>query len=151
MSSFPSHVLGKLAGQTPLVEQSTNNKNSVDSFNDEKTLAQGIVGHGASIVQSTNQSSSTSQTSSASSTSQKPKGNICPRCSKPVYFAEEVKAIGQSFHKLCYRCANCKKSINGANFSEHDGNLYDNNCYQRLFGPKGVGFGVGAGTLSTDY
>lgn len=22
-------------------------------------------------------------------------------------------------------------------------------CYQRLFGPRGVGFGMGAGTLST--
>jgi hypothetical protein len=22
-------------------------------------------------------------------------------------------------------------------------------CYQRLFGPKGVGFGIGSGTLST--
>ena len=38
----------------------------------------------------------------------------------------------QSFHKLCYRCANCKKSINGANFSEHDGNLYDNSQIQLI-------------------
>ncbi|CAF4820083.1 unnamed protein product, partial [Rotaria sp. Silwood2] len=22
-------------------------------------------------------------------------------------------------------------------------------CYQRLFGPKGVGYGIGSGTLST--
>jgi hypothetical protein len=30
-----------------------------------------------------------------SSVNQKPKGNVCPRCEKPVYFAEEVKAAGQ--------------------------------------------------------
>ncbi|CAF1657286.1 unnamed protein product, partial [Adineta ricciae] len=76
-------------------------------------------------------------------------GNICPRCSKPVYSAEEVKAAGKSFHKRCYTCAQCKKSINAARYSEHEGELYDNNCYQRLFGPKGVGYGVGSGTLST--
>jgi cysteine/glycine-rich protein len=76
-------------------------------------------------------------------------GNICPRCSKPVYSAEEVKAAGKSFHKRCYTCAHCKKSINAARYSEHEGELYDNNCYQRLFGPKGVGFGIGSGTLST--
>jgi len=75
--------------------------------------------------------------------------HICPRCSKPVYSAEEVKAAGKSFHKRCYTCAHCKKSINAARYSEHEGELYDNNCYQRLFGPKGVGYGVGSGTLST--
>ncbi|UJR36992.1 hypothetical protein I4U23_029700 [Adineta vaga] len=76
-------------------------------------------------------------------------GNICPRCSKAVYLAEEVKAAGKSFHKRCYTCAHCKKSINAARYSEHEGELYDNNCYQRLFGPKGVGYGIGSGTLST--
>ncbi|CAF3571257.1 unnamed protein product [Adineta steineri] len=75
--------------------------------------------------------------------------NICPRCSKTVYSAEEVKAAGKSFHKRCYSCAHCKGSISGAHYCVHDGELYDNNCYQRLFGPKGVGFGVGAGALST--
>jgi len=76
-------------------------------------------------------------------------GNICPRCSKTVYSAEEVKAAGKSFHKRCYTCAHCKKSINAARYSEHEGELYDNNCYQRLFGPKGVGYGIGSGALST--
>ncbi|CAF1407323.1 unnamed protein product [Adineta steineri] len=76
-------------------------------------------------------------------------GNICPRCSKTVYSAEEVKAAGKSFHKRCYTCAHCKKSINAARYCEHEGELYDNNCYQRLFGPKGVGYGIGSGTLST--
>ncbi|CAF0921404.1 unnamed protein product [Adineta ricciae] len=75
--------------------------------------------------------------------------NICPRCSKTVYSAEEVKAAGKSFHKRCYSCAHCKGSISGGRYCEHDGELYDNNCYQRLFGPKGVGFGIGAGALST--
>ncbi|CAF2486445.1 unnamed protein product [Rotaria sp. Silwood2] len=75
-------------------------------------------------------------------------GNICPRCSKCVYSAEEVKAAGKSFHKRCYTCAHCKKSINAGRYSEHEGELYDNNCYQRLFGPKGVGYGIGSGTLS---
>ncbi|CAF4018546.1 unnamed protein product [Adineta steineri] len=76
-------------------------------------------------------------------------GNTCPRCSKTVYLAEEVKAAGKSFHKSCYTCAHCKKSINAARYCEHEGELYDNNCYQRLFGPKGVGYGIGSGTLST--
>ncbi|CAF3229928.1 unnamed protein product [Rotaria socialis] len=65
-------------------------------------------------------------------------GNICPRCSKTVYSAEEVKAVGKSFHKRCYTCANCKGTISGAHFSERDGELYDNKCYQRLFGPRGI-------------
>ncbi|UJR11094.1 hypothetical protein I4U23_015276 [Adineta vaga] len=135
MASFSSRAINQIVGQSPLAEQpADNNKSTTESTTNEKTIASGFMSHGASGLSSTNQ---------------KPKGNICPRCGKPVYFAEEVKAVGQSFHKLCYRCANCKKSINGANFSEHDGNLYDNNCYQRLFGPKGVGFGIGAGALST--
>jgi hypothetical protein len=28
--------------------------------------------------------------------------------------------------------------------------FYSLDCYQRLFGPKGVGYGVGAGALSTE-
>ena len=55
---------------------------------------------------------------------------ICPRCSKTVYCAEEVKAVGKSFHKRCYTCAQCKGSINAGRYSEHEGELYDNSKLQ---------------------
>ena len=34
--------------------------------------------------------------------------------------------------------------------TEHDGDLFCKNCYAKKFGPKGVGFGGGAGCLSMD-
>jgi predicted nucleic-acid-binding Zn-ribbon protein len=56
-------------------------------------LTHGIMNHGASAIRP--RLPTANQPPSASSTNQKPKGNICPRCAKPVYFAEEVKAVGQ--------------------------------------------------------
>ncbi|CAF2138906.1 unnamed protein product [Rotaria magnacalcarata] len=142
-SDNSSNILGRLAVQCPLTEQATGNTRS----NDKKTPGQGIMSNLVSPTQPTLPINH--QLPSSNLTMSQTKNKLCPRCGKPVYFAEEIKAVGQSFHKLCYRCTSCKKSINGASFSEHDGNLYDNNCYQRLFGPKGVGYGIGAGTLST--
>ncbi|CAF2514785.1 unnamed protein product [Rotaria sp. Silwood2] len=105
------------------------------------------MNHGASTIRPTLETNQ--RLPSSHVTISKAKGNICPRCEKLVYFAEEVKAAGQTFHKQCYKCVNCNKSINGADYSEHDGYLYDNNCYKRLFAPKGVGYGMGAGALSS--
>lgn len=34
--------------------------------------------------------------------------------------------------------------------TEHQGELFCKSCYGRLFGPKGYGYGGGAGTLSMD-
>lgn len=31
-------------------------------------------------------------------------GNGCPRCNKTVYFAEEVRAVGKKWHKMCLSC-----------------------------------------------
>lgn len=73
--------------------------------------------------------------------------NSCPRCGKKVYFAEEVKALGKKFHKLCFKCGNCNKMLEPGRCSTHDNDLYCNNCYGRKFGPKGYGFAGGAGTM----
>lgn len=75
---------------------------------------------------------------------------VCPRCSKNVYFAEEKQALGKSWHKLCFVCANCRKLLDSGSITEHDGEMFCSSCYRKNFGPKGYGFGGGAGTLSMD-
>jgi len=72
----------------------------------------------------------------------------CPKCTKSVYMAEEVKCAGKSFHKACFTCATCRKSLDATTVSEHDSNVYCKACYTKQFGPKGYGYGVGAGTLA---
>ncbi|XP_014669935.1 PREDICTED: cysteine and glycine-rich protein 1-like [Priapulus caudatus] len=73
----------------------------------------------------------------------------CPKCDKEVYFAEQKLALGKTWHKACFRCENCSRGLD-ANHTEHADNVYCRNCYGKLFGPKGIGFGMGAGALSMD-
>ncbi|XP_074601016.1 cysteine and glycine-rich protein 1-like [Brevipalpus obovatus] len=76
----------------------------------------------------------------------------CSRCSKVVYFNEEKNVLGKSYHKSCFLCANtsCKRKLDSGNLTTHDDEIYCKVCYGRLFGPKGYGYGVGAGVLNMD-
>ncbi|XP_018360703.1 PREDICTED: muscle LIM protein 1-like isoform X3 [Trachymyrmex cornetzi] len=74
----------------------------------------------------------------------------CPKCDKSVYAAEERVAGGLKWHKTCFKCGLCKKALDSTNCTEHERELYCKVCYGRKFGPKGYGFGGGAGTLSMD-
>ncbi|KAL6447602.1 hypothetical protein ACFW04_000059 [Cataglyphis niger] len=74
----------------------------------------------------------------------------CPKCGKSVYAAEERVAGGLKWHKQCFKCGLCNKSLDSTNCSEHEGELYCKVCHGRKFGPKGYGFGGGAGCLSMD-
>ena len=40
--------------------------------------------------------------------------------------------------------------LDSTNVQEHERALYCKTCYGRKYGPKGVGFGIGAGALSMD-
>ncbi|VDK82822.1 unnamed protein product [Litomosoides sigmodontis] len=75
----------------------------------------------------------------------------CGKCNLPVYFAELVQAAGQSWHTNCFRCANpeCSRFMDSRLYNDHKDQLYCNHCYKYLFGPKGVGYGIGAGVLLT--
>ncbi|XP_046335726.2 muscle LIM protein Mlp84B-like isoform X1 [Haliotis rufescens] len=75
----------------------------------------------------------------------------CPVCSKSVYFAEELKAIGKTFHKLCLKCSKCNKLLDSTSVNDHDGSLFCRSCYSKNFGPKGYGFAAGGAGLSTEY
>ncbi|XP_015269840.1 PREDICTED: cysteine-rich protein 2, partial [Gekko japonicus] len=64
--------------------------------------------------------------------------NICPRCSKKVYFAEKVTSLGKDWHRPCLRCERCGKTLTPGGHAEHDGQPYCHKpCYGILFGPKG--------------
>ena len=44
----------------------------------------------------------------------------------------------------------CNKFLDSTSCAEHERKLYCKTCYGRRYGPKGVGFGGGAGALSMD-
>ena len=97
--------------------------------------------------------------------------NICQRCSKAVYAAEEMLAAGRKWHKVCFKCNLCNKRLDSTNVNSHESTLWCKQCYGmndwmriksilgrrndvdrmshiitftgRKFGPKGYGFGGG--------
>jgi cysteine/glycine-rich protein len=44
----------------------------------------------------------------------------------------------------------CGKMLDSTNCTEHEAELFCKNCHARKYGPKGYGFGGGAGCLSMD-
>lgn len=44
----------------------------------------------------------------------------------------------------------CGKFLDSTTVAEHEGLLYCKNCHGRKYGPKGYGFGGGAGCMSMD-
>ncbi|GFN96186.1 cysteine and glycine-rich protein [Plakobranchus ocellatus] len=74
----------------------------------------------------------------------------CPKCGDSVYAAEEKLAGGHKFHKKCFKCDLCDKPLDSTTVTEHLAKLYCKQCHGRKFGPKGYGFGQGAGTLGMD-
>ncbi|KAJ0001794.1 hypothetical protein NQD34_001590 [Periophthalmus magnuspinnatus] len=65
----------------------------------------------------------------------------CSRCSKAVYAAEKVMGGGKPWHKTCFRCALCGKSLESTTVTDKDGEIYCKVCYAKNFGPKGFGLG----------
>jgi len=92
--------------------------------------------------------------SSPNGTAPKPKtfpkwggAEVCPRCEKPVFIAELMRGAGRAWHKSCFTCLVCNKRIDSSNMCERDSEIYCRACYGKNFGPKGFGYGIGAGTL----
>lgn len=84
--------------------------------------------------------------------SRKPKwggGDYCPRCGKQVFLAEKRAAAGKAFHATCFTCFSCRSKLDSGKLTEKEGEVYCKACYGRQFGPKGYGFGGGAGALKT--
>lgn len=71
----------------------------------------------------------------------------CPICSKSVYKMEEILALNQSWHKLCFTCGlqkgdGCGRTLQKGAFLDHQETPYCNSCYNKNFKPKGFGYGA---------
>ncbi|XP_068176814.1 cysteine and glycine-rich protein 3 [Antennarius striatus] len=77
-------------------------------------------------------------------------GAKCGACQKTVYHAEEVQCNGRSFHKTCFICMTCRKALDSTTVAAHESEIYCKSCYGKKYGPKGYGYGQGAGALSSD-
>jgi cysteine/glycine-rich protein len=64
----------------------------------------------------------------------------CPKCTKSVYFAEQVLGPTGMWHKACLKCQDCKKSLNAGSFVTRGIEPYCNPCYTRQFGAQGPNF-----------
>jgi NAD-dependent SIR2 family protein deacetylase len=81
----------------------------------------------------------------------------CHVCEKTVYKMEEVIALGCAWHSKCFRCGGkqpvgenpgCGRVLTRDGYLDHHNEPFCNACYNKLYRPKGFGFG---NTLNTDY
>ncbi|XP_076035485.1 muscle LIM protein Mlp84B-like isoform X10 [Oratosquilla oratoria] len=77
-------------------------------------------------------------------------GEGCPRCGGKVFAAELMLAKGRGYHKTCFNCKTCRKPLDSVIHCDGpDKEVYCKVCYNKKFGPKGYGYGLGAGTLQS--
>jgi len=73
-----------------------------------------------------------------------PVAPACARCEGPVFMAELIRAENQAWHKCCFTCLECGKSLNPGSCCPREGEVHCQPCYQKNYGPHGVGFGLGS-------
>jgi LIM domain len=56
----------------------------------------------------------------------------CGRCGTNVYFAEQVKAVGKTYHKGCLRCTECNTNLDSSRLTEKDGQPLCHRCYGKV-------------------
>ncbi|KAF9260410.1 hypothetical protein L218DRAFT_1052356 [Marasmius fiardii PR-910] len=66
----------------------------------------------------------------------------CPKCGKSVYFAEQVKAVGKTWHKNCLRCTECNTLLDSSRLRDHNDTPLCSRCYNKLHGPAGNGYAL---------
>jgi len=68
----------------------------------------------------------------------------CEVCSKSVFPMEKLVVDGNVFHKVCFKCHDCKRTLGTGNYAANAGIFYCKNCLLRAFKTKGnydEGFG----------
>ena len=54
-----------------------------------------------------------------------------------MYEAEKIMGAGQTWHKACFRCKECGKSVDATTVCENkEREIFCNTCHSKLYGPK---------------
>jgi len=72
----------------------------------------------------------------------------CPTCNEAVFHNEVTQFDGASYHNNCFCCGHCRRNLRGGEHCDHkepgEGKKpYCHTCYRKLFGPRGIGNGLG--------
>ncbi|XP_030494557.2 LIM domain-containing protein WLIM1 [Cannabis sativa] len=57
----------------------------------------------------------------------------CKACEKTVYFVDELTADNKVYHKACFRCHHCKRTLKLSDYSSFEGVLYCKPHFDQLF------------------
>jgi len=61
---------------------------------------------------------------------------VCCECNQPIR-QRILRAAGKIYHPECFKCSNCKKSLDGIPFTQDDNQKpFCVDCYQDLYSPK---------------
>ncbi|XP_076340096.1 uncharacterized protein LOC143240829 isoform X2 [Tachypleus tridentatus] len=60
----------------------------------------------------------------------------CKVCGKHVYLMDKIMAVKSAFHKSCFRCKECGKSLNMDTYFSHMGEIYCKLHHKHLLQPK---------------
>uniref|UniRef100_A0A3B4X9L7 Cysteine and glycine-rich protein 3 (cardiac LIM protein) n=1 Tax=Seriola lalandi dorsalis TaxID=1841481 RepID=A0A3B4X9L7_SERLL len=67
----------------------------------------------------------------------------------PAKYSQTI--MGSSVYYLCvFHTVSCRKGLDSTTVAAHESEIYCKSCYGKKYGPKGYGYGQGAGALSSD-
>ena len=61
----------------------------------------------------------------------------CSVCEKTVYPLEKIEADGKKYHKTCFKCEQCKKTLSLGTYAALQGKFYCKPHFKQLFKLKG--------------
>jgi len=64
-------------------------------------------------------------------------GNVCPVCTRTVYKMEETRVDGEYYHKWCFKCKECSKTLSSGGYAKVHGTIYCKPHFSQLFKEKG--------------
>ena len=67
----------------------------------------------------------------------------CASCEKTVYTMEMVAVDGIAFHKTCFKCQECKKSLSPGNYASLSGQYFCKPHFKQVWGEEGERDGGG--------